>query len=95
MIDAERLQDAITALPEELLTPVDALRKQKRPVWKPIATVAASLLLVVGLYQLQPEKKSAENASAPQDAALGVLTDGKEGCTEEYSASLARIYKGD
>ena len=45
MIDAERLQDAITLLPEDLLAPVDALRKRKRTFWKPIAAVAASFLL--------------------------------------------------
>ena len=93
MIDAERLQDAITLLPEELLLPVDALRKQKRTFWKPIAAVAASFLLVAGLYQLQPAKKASSNgAFLEEDSAENVLTadrgDGYAGNSKEHSTSL-------
>ncbi len=72
MIDAERLQDAITLLPEELLAPVDALRKRKRISWKPIAAVAASFLLVVGLYHLQPMEKTTEAEFSVEDAGQGI-----------------------
>ena len=69
MIDAERLQDAITLLPEELLAPVDALRKRKRISWKPITAVAASFLLIVGLWWLQPGQKTTDTDSFLEDAA--------------------------
>ena len=72
MIDAERLQDAITLLPEELLASVDALRKRKRTFWKPVAAVAASLLLVVGLYQLQPMEKTTDAEFSVEDAGQGI-----------------------
>ena len=89
MINAERLQDAITLLPEELLASVDALRKRKRTFWKPVAAVAASLLLVVGLYQLQPAKKSADNGSFLQDAADGEYVEGFAGNSKEHSTTTA------
>ena len=88
MINAEHLQDAMTLLPEELLAPVDTLRKQKRTFWKPIAAVAASFLLVVGLYQLQPAKKSAENTSFLQDAEAGIEMEGNTGNSKEHSTTL-------
>lgn len=87
MMDAERLQDAITILPEELLAPVDALRQQKRDFWKPIAAVAASLLLVVGLYHLQPLQKTAENEAFLEDAAEGALLEDYRGNSKEHSTT--------
>ncbi len=89
MMDAECLQDAITILPEELLAPVDALRQQKRDFWKPIAAVAASLLLVVGLYHLQPLQKTAENGAFLEDAAEGAQVEDHRGSHAEYSTNLA------
>lgn len=86
MTDAERLQDAIGLLPEELTEPVDALRQRKRIFWKPIAAVAASFLLIVGLWQLQP-KKAAENGAFSEDAAENVLADRGDGYVEEYAGS--------
>ena len=82
MINAERLQDAIGLLPEELLSPVDALRQRKKVYWKPIAAVAASLLLVVGLWQLQPAQKSADKGSALEDAA-----ERGDGFVEEFAGN--------
>ncbi len=89
MIDAERLQDAITMLPEELLAPVDALRQQKRALWRPLAAVAASLLLVVGLYHLQPGQKTAENGAFLEDAAEGAQVEDYRGNSAEHSTNLA------
>ena len=87
MIDAEHLQDAIGLLPEELLAPVDVLRKQKREVWKPVVAVAASLLLVVGLYHLQPVQKTADNGSFLEDAAEHAPADRGDGYVEEYAGN--------
>lgn len=48
----ERLHDAISLLPEDLLTPVDALRQKKRLRWQPIAALAACMCLAAGLWLL-------------------------------------------
>ena len=90
MINAEHLQDAITLLPEELLAPVDALRKQKRVFWKPVAAVAASFLLVVGLWRLQPVQKSADKGSFLEDAAEpgDGLVENFAGSSKEHSTAL-------
>ena len=45
----EIFQDAMTLLPEEMLAPVDALRRRKRLTWKSVLATAACLCLVVGL----------------------------------------------
>ena len=45
----ETFQDAMTLLPEELLAPVDALRRKKRFPWKSVLATAACFCLVVGL----------------------------------------------
>lgn len=42
-------QDAMTLLPEEMLEPVDALRRKKLFPWKSVLATAACLCLVVGL----------------------------------------------
>ncbi len=92
MIDTERLQDAIGLLPEELLSPVDALRQQKRFSWKPIAAIAASFLLVVGLYQLQPAKKATDNGAFLEDAAENVKADRYVGSSVEQSTNLSAYF---
>ena len=45
----ETFQDAMTLLPEEMLEPVDALRRKKLFPWKSVLATAACLCLVVGL----------------------------------------------
>ena len=55
----EVLHDAISLLPEDLLTPVDRLRQQRKTPWKSIAAVAACLCLVVGLWLIYPGNKLA------------------------------------
>ncbi|MBR3978561.1 MAG: hypothetical protein IKJ94_02935 [Oscillospiraceae bacterium] len=92
MTDAERLQDAIGLLPEELLSPVDTLRRKKRFSWKPIATIAASLLLVVGLYQLQPPQKAADRGAFLEDAVENGKADGFVGSWAEYSTTLSGYF---
>ncbi len=95
MISAERLQDAIGLLPEDMLAPVDALRRKKRMVWKPVAAVAASLLLVVGLYHLQPVQKSADKGSFLEDAAEHAPADrgdGFAGSSVEHSTNLSAYF---
>lgn len=87
MINAERLQDAIGLLPEELLSPVDALRQRKKVYWKPIVAVAASLLLVVGLWRLQPVQKSADNGFFLEDAAEHAPAGRGDGFVEEFAGN--------
>lgn len=84
MTDAEHLQDAIGLLPEDMLAPVDALRRQHRISWKPFAAVAASLLLVAGLWQLSPI--SAENGKG-MDAAEHAPVYSGDGLTGSSSYS--------
>ena len=76
------LQDAISLLPEELLAPVDALRRKKRFRWKPVAALAACLCLVTGLWLFSPaSSKESSNGSAmiPEegsgDGVIGSITD--------------------
>lgn len=94
MISAERLQDAIGLLPEDMLAPVDALRRQKRISWKPFAAVAASFLLVVGLWQLQPMYKSAENGKGMDAAehAPAYRSDGYTGNSSYSEHSSDNLY---
>ena len=68
----EQFQDAITLLPEELLEPVDALRRKKRFPWKSVLTTAACFCLVLGLtlgYAKLIAPASKENDAAAEDAA--------------------------
>lgn len=55
-MNAENLHDAISLLPEDLLTPVDQLRQKKRIPWRSITAVAACLCLAVGLWLINPDK---------------------------------------
>ena len=64
----ETFQDAMTLLPEELLTPVDALRRRKPFSWLSLLATAACLFLVIGLaigYSMIVAPASAENGAAP------------------------------
>lgn len=51
-MNPDRLHDAISLLPEDLLTPVDALRQKKRFHWQSIAALAACMCLAAGLWLL-------------------------------------------
>jgi len=67
----EAFQDAMTLLPEELLEPVDALRRKKRFPWKSILATAACFCLVLGLafgYGKLVAPASMENGAAAGDA---------------------------
>ena len=64
----ETFQDALTLLPEELLAPVDALRRRRPFSWLSVLTTAACLFLVIGLaigYSIIIAPASAENGAAP------------------------------
>lgn len=67
MITPEHIHDALTLLPEELLTPVDALRRRKRFRWQPIAAAAACLCLIAGLWLLVPAGIKADSGSCAED----------------------------
>ena len=74
---AEQFQDAMTLLPEDLLQPVDALRRRKRVPWPSILATAACFCLLVGLsfvYGLNRSKSSSDTratVSAENGSALG------------------------
>lgn len=70
MIDSQNIHDALNLLPDDLLAPVDALRRKKRFPWKPIASVAACLCLCIGLWQFFPGA-AMENAACDKEAANG------------------------
>lgn len=76
-MNAEQFQDAITLLPEDLLQPVDALRRRKRVPWPSILATAACFCLLVGLafvYGPYQGKKTADTAmtvAAENGSALG------------------------
>lgn len=53
-MNTETLHNAISLLPEDLLTPVDRLRQKKRIPWKSIAAAAACLCLATGLWLIRP-----------------------------------------
>ena len=76
----DRLHDAITLLPEELLTPVDALRQKKRFHWQPLAALAACLCLAVGLWLLP--------ISAANEKSNGSILDPEEGRGDGYAGSI-------
>ena len=67
----EQFQDAMTLLPEDLLEPVDALRRKKRFPWKSVLATAACFCLVLGLalgYAKLVGPASMENGAAPNRA---------------------------
>ena len=63
MLDSHMLHDALTLLPEELLIPVDAQRRKKLPLWKPLSAVAACLCLVFSFWLWQPTDKATGNTA--------------------------------
>ena len=67
MIKAEQLHDALTLLPEDLIAPVDALRRKKRFRWQPIAALAACACIVAGLWLFAPGAASTANDGANVD----------------------------
>ena len=70
-MNPERLHDAITLLPEELLTPVDQLRQKKQFPWKSMAAVAACAVLAVGLWLINPGQKVSMDAINGAAAEVG------------------------
>lgn len=92
-MNADLLHDAISALPDDLLEPVDMLRRKKSIPRKSLAALAACACLILGLYALFPGgMKSAGNtgAAAPKDEALGSIMDGitQESSTCDYLSAI-------
>lgn len=71
MISGEHIHDALTLLPEELVAPVDALRRKKRIPWKGLCAVAACLCLVAGLWFLLPGAVAMDSANGSAEHAPG------------------------
>ena len=82
-MNADNLHDAISLLPEELLTPVDRLRQKKRIPWGSVAALAACLCLVVGLWLFFPGDLVA------MDSANGGIELGEPAEENQYSASVS------
>lgn len=75
---ADILHDAISALPEEFLIPVDKLRQRKKQFpWKSLGALAACCCLVLGLWSLfPPNMKSQDNAGMAPEEGCGNISDG-------------------
>ena len=75
-MNAEKLQDALNQLPDDLIAATDALRQQKKqPIqWKRLVSIAACLALVLGaLYMAAPflgRKSVSQESMVMQDAAM-------------------------
>ena len=68
-MNADKLHDAISLLPDDLLEPVDALRRKKRIPVRSLTALAACACLVAGLWLFAPDAfRSAENNAG---AAMG------------------------
>ena len=82
MIDSQNIHDALNLLPDDLLAPVDALRRKKWFPWKTIASVAACLCLCVGLWFFFPGAAE-KNAACDTEVANGTGLIGTHGfsCT--------------
>ena len=90
----EQLHDAITLLPEDLLTPVDQLRQKKHFPWRSLATTAACLCLVVGLSFLFP---SADNMMNSGNSGWGnpeqaePMEDGEHSYSQSEEGALVEV----
>ena len=87
----DRLHDAISLLPEDLLAPVDALRQKKRFRWQPVAALAACTCLVAGLWLFAPaaEKNSSSgSAIAPEEGHGNGITGSVMDKTEQESSGV-------
>lgn len=90
MISPEMIHDALTLLPEDLIEPVDALRRRKRSHWKPVAAVAACLCLAVGLWLLAPGI-TADNSGTAADDALSDSTAQESGSVSYLTATVQEL----
>lgn len=100
MINGECIHDALTLLPDELLAPVDALRRKKRIPWKSLGALAACVCLVAGLWLLLPSgavSKDSSNGSAenlPQEG-HGAIADSiiqESGNGEYLTATVLSVH---
>lgn len=66
-MNAQQLHDALTGIPEEMLAPLETIRKKRAFPWKAVsATAAACLVLCAGLLFFPAQEKS--GAAAPESA---------------------------
>lgn len=99
-MNPEILHDAISRLPEDLLTPVDALRQKKRFPWKSLSALAACLCLAAGLWLFFPGGISMDNSNGsamPPEEGLGSISDGfsqEESATQSpWDAKVTQVYE--
>ena len=91
MIDSQNIHDALNLLPDDLLAPVDALRRKKRFPWKTIASVAACLCLCVGLWFFFPcaaEKNAACDTEAANGSGFTGSLEFSTSCSTNISGAL-------
>ena len=79
---AEQLHDALTGLPEEMLTPLEAIRKKRPFPWKAVSAAAACLVLFAGLLLFPGQAKNASGGAdfnnAPQSEAAEAPSTNKD-----------------
>lgn len=91
---AERIMDAISLLPDDLLEETNALRQKKRVPWKSLTALAACLCLVAGLWFAFPGAKTADSVaggSAENNAGIGRVEDGSEIIADQQSSTSSCI----
>lgn len=98
MTNAEKLLDALTFLPDDLLEETDALRRKKRSHWKQWAALAACVCLAAGLLLLMPGAQSADNGSGigwidPESGHDGAEDQQSAGSTVCVRATVDEIYE--
>lgn len=105
-MSSEALLDAIGELPEDLLAPVEALRKKKSITWVPWASLAAACLLILVLPFALPQFRgvTAESAkgdfaysnqeAAPENAGMLEDTAGVSETQETFRAEVLEVHEG-
>lgn len=83
MINSQHIHDALNLLPDDLIAPVEALRKKKHAPWKSLAALAACLCLCVGLWHLLPGVALKSGAGSSPENGSGITGD------MEFSSSTA------
>lgn len=92
-MNAETLQDAISLLPEEMITDVDRLRRKKHTPWKGLVAAAACLCLLVGLWSLGNGGMKAESGSSAPDRYFNYSGAGMESDSAESTQTMFMVAK--
>ena len=90
MIDSQNIHDALCLLPDDLIAPVDALRRKPRIPWMQTVSIAACLALCVGLWCFFPglTRKNGAGEAAPENGS-GLAGES----SHSYTSTLADLYQ--